>query len=188
LEGSGTTPCFNWEATAPFVPETLGTSEILPHDLSTTRLIPNICPEVIRAEHDATAPPRTTTSSIRNEKTQSIQDMPPFVLPSSKISHTPLSCYLTISKEFPKKQKKKNNKNEKNKNTNKTRARSMRVSFLHHHLRASTSAIWKEREKKHTQTQQQQQDGTRINNNDNKFSTASLLHTLRLCSRFCLFG
>jgi hypothetical protein len=68
LEGSGTTPCFNWEATAPFVPETLGTSEILPHDLSTTRLIPNICPEVIRAENDATAPPRTTTSSIRNEK------------------------------------------------------------------------------------------------------------------------
>jgi hypothetical protein len=153
LEGSGTTPCFNWEATAPFVPETLGTSEILPHDLSTTRLIPNICPEVIRAEHDATAPPRTTTSSIRNEKTQSIQDMPPFVLPSSKISHTPLSCYLTISKEFPKKQKKKNNKNEKNENTNKTRARSMRVSFLHHHLRASTSAIWKEREKNtHTNT------------------------------------
>jgi hypothetical protein len=128
-------------------------------------LFPNICPEVIRAEHDATAPPRTTTSSIRNEKNTEDTGFATTLCFAvfQNLSHT-TSCYLTSSKEFPKKQKKKK-KNEKNKNTNKTRARSMRVSFLHHHLRASTSAIWKERKKKHT------------HNNNNKMEQESITTT-----------
>jgi hypothetical protein len=103
LEGRSTTPCFNWETTAPFVPETLGTSEILLHDLSITRLFPNICPEVIRAEHDATAPPRTTTSSIRNEKNTEDTGFATLCFAVfQNLSHT-TSCYLTSSKEFPNK-------------------------------------------------------------------------------------
>jgi hypothetical protein len=169
LEGSSTTPSLNWEATAPFVPETLGTSEILPHDLSTTRLFPNICPEVIRAEHDATAPPRTTTSSIRNEKNTEDTGYATLCFPVfQNLSHN-TSCYLRSSKEFPNEQKK--NKNEKNKNKNKTRARSMRVSFLHQHLRASTSANWKERKKKHTH---------KNNNKMEQESTTTTTDSLRL--------
>jgi hypothetical protein len=181
LEGSSTTSFFNWETAAPFVPETLGTSETLPHDLSITRLFPNICPEVIRAEHDATAPPRTTTSSIRNEKNTEDTGFATLCFAVfQNLSHT-TSCYLTSSKEFPNKQKNKN----KNTNTNKTRARSMRVYFLHHHLRASTSAIWKER-KKNTHTHNNKMEQESITTTTNSLRLLFFTHCVCAPDFVCL--
>jgi hypothetical protein len=188
LEGSGTTPCSNWEATAPFVPETLGTSEILPHDLSTTRLIPNICPEVIRAENDATAPPRTTTSSIRNEKNTEHTGYATLCSPVfQNLSHTTFLLPYNIER-IPKKteeeeqQEREEQEHEQNKSTvNESLFSSPpSQSFYFRHLERKR----KKNTHKHNNNKMEQE----IDNNDNKFSTASLLHTLRLCSRFCLFG